>query len=99
MAAQDFFWNGTDLTIVDGDFKVDLSDPQHIELLLLAGPGQLRHDPLQGVGLARAKGGPLNAQALRRDIRQKLEADNYRIIQIAVDRNTQAVRVNAERQR
>lgn len=82
-----------------GDLAVGESDGQHISLLLLTSQGEWRADPLVGVGLRRyqsAPYGPVQAQALQREVAVQLERDGYQVLENDLS-NLAAARLNAVR--
>ena len=76
-----------DLAVDGGDFVTGASDDQHVALLLLLGQGELRADPLAGIGLRRyqsAPMGPAQRAELARDITIQLTRDGYRVDTVEV---------------
>lgn len=73
-----------DLIIENGDLKIGESDQQHVQFIFKARYGQFRQFPLVGVGIESYIKGSINAQALKREIKVQLEADNYRVNEISV---------------
>jgi len=89
-----------DLLIENGDFVVGPSDDQHIMLVLLNSPGQLRHEPLIGVGVQRYKNSRLDLIAitkLKQEIRLQLQLDGFDAATIETIIKDQEITVNAER--
>lgn len=89
-----------DLIFKDGDFYIDSSDQQHVQFIMKARYGQFRQFPLVGVGIETYQNGSINTQALKREIRTQLEADNYNVRQLLVgyDQTGQlTVSIDAER--
>lgn len=68
-----------DLVIENGDFKVSLSDGQHIEHILKADRGQWRQWPLLGFGLQKYLKGSPNRQELAQLVKLHLRADNFNV--------------------
>jgi hypothetical protein len=67
-----------DLLIVNDDFRIGLSDEQHIEDILISYPGEYKQSPLCGVNIRRAINGSIDG-VVRRDVRLNLEADGYQV--------------------
>jgi hypothetical protein len=89
-----------DLLIANGDFVADTSDDQHIMLVLLNSPGQLRHEPLIGVGIDRYKNsrlGLLEIIKLKQEIRLQLQLDGFDATTIETIIKDQDITVNGER--
>ena len=59
-----------DLIFVNGDIKIDESDTQHVEHILIADRGQFRQFPLIGVGISRYYHGSVNKQQLKQSTLQ-----------------------------
>ena len=70
-----------DLAIDKGDFIVGESDEQHLQLITLLEPGQIRHSPLTGLGMYKKLQGPLGPREqdqIRKDLYDQLQFDGYR---------------------
>ncbi|MGJ1198828.1 hypothetical protein ACR777_05330 [Sphingobacterium spiritivorum] len=70
-----------DLLIENGDFVYGESDEQHLQLIALLEPGQLRYSPLTGLSLFQRLQSPLNKiqqDRLRKDVYEQVEFDGYR---------------------
>lgn len=92
--------NTRDLLIENGDFVIQPSDDQHIMLVLLNAPGQLRHAPIIGVAIDRYKNSRLNLitiTKLKQDVRLQLQLDGFDSATIETLVNDQDITVNAER--
>ncbi|WP_268846732.1 hypothetical protein [Flavobacterium aestivum] len=61
---------------MNGDFVVDGSEAQHVELILKSEQGQWKENPELGANLHKAKSGVID-RFLNRDIRVQLEADGF----------------------
>jgi hypothetical protein len=70
-----------DLMIRDGDFVMGISDAQHVGLLVRLHKGNLKHEPLVGVGEKRLINGVVDGE-IRREIQLQLESDGYRVKEI-----------------
>lgn len=71
-----------DLRIERGDFVTGDSDEQHLQQIAVLRPGQLRHSPLTGLGIASRLMSPLGKtqqESLRRDAYLQLEIDGYNV--------------------
>ncbi|WEK18168.1 MAG: hypothetical protein P0Y49_15360 [Candidatus Pedobacter colombiensis] len=89
-----------DLLVENGDFSVGYSDDQHIMLVLMNSPGQLRHEPLIGIGIDRYKNSRLDhitIMKLKQEIRLQLQLDGFDASTIETIINDQEITVNAER--
>ena len=85
------------LIILNGDLKLDESDSQHIEHILISDKGQFRQFPLIGVGIKRALKGSSNPQSLKQQISVQLESDNYNVRKITIEPNPLNIEIDAER--
>jgi len=75
-----------DKIISNGDFLVDFSDSQNVELLLQIHQGHIRHNPLAGVGIIGSLNSPLDF-ILKQRISKQLIADGYKVNLIYKDNN------------
>ena len=73
-----------DIEISGGDLKIEPSDQQHIEHILRAKPGHFYQFPTLGVGIDENKLASINSEVLKQQIRQNLEADNYRVNKLEI---------------
>lgn len=73
-----------DIAIVNGDLKIIPSDQQHIEHILKAKAGHFYQFPTLGVGVDDNLLGSISIQALKQQIKQNLEADNYRVNKVEI---------------
>lgn len=79
-AATDILINSEgDMSIKNGDIAVGLSDPQHIEHLLFARPGQIRQHPTIGASQQDLILSNIHKATEKRKIRTTLVDDNYRV--------------------
>ncbi|MXV37685.1 hypothetical protein GO491_03170 [Flavobacteriaceae bacterium Ap0902] len=67
-----------DLDFRNGDFVVDDTQEQHIELLLLSKQGEWKDSPLTGCDIQKAQHGGIT-RMLDRHIRIQLEADGFQL--------------------
>lgn len=74
-----------DLMFSNGDFKVEDSDTQHIQILLDLSKGNLIQSPDVGVNLTSFLNSNNSIQQLRRAISLQLEKDGYTNIQVDLD--------------
>lgn len=74
-----------DLSFSNGDFKVEDSDTQHIQILLDLSKGNLIQNPDVGVNLISFLNSNNSIQQLRRAISLQLEKDGYTNIQVDLD--------------
>lgn len=80
-----------DLLIKNGDFVVDFSDLQHIELIVNFAEGALKQFPTQGVGIWAYSGSSGMARDLQRKINVKLDADGYHNIKVLLAQDSDGV--------
>jgi hypothetical protein len=87
-----------DLIILNGDFKVNESDSQHVEHIVIADKGQFRQFPLIGVGIKKTINGSVNPQRVKQQIKLQLESDGFNVRQIEVNPNDPLnIQIDAER--
>lgn len=88
-----------DIEIFNGDLKLAESDQQHVEHILRARPGQFYQFPTLGVGVDDKKLASINAQVFKQQIKQNLQADNFRVnkIDILGDIDNFTIDIAAER--
>lgn len=68
-----------DMFILNGDIAVGLSDPQHIEHLIFARPGQFSQHPTIGASSQDLILANIHKATEKQKIRTTLEDDNYRV--------------------
>jgi len=73
-----------DIAIKDGDLDVGISDPQHIEHIFKASPGQFYQFLTLGIGIDKFKKASIHKPTLKQKIRDNLQADDFRINKIDV---------------
>ena len=61
----------------NGDFKIDVSDQQHVQDTIVAFPSWWKQYPEEGVGIRSWLGAPLSTQEVSRIIRLQLQNDGY----------------------
>jgi hypothetical protein len=96
--AKDIIYNG-DIEFLNGDLKVDTSDAQHIEHVLIAFPGNYKATPLLGVGIEdylKAPLTPLVRQSLEREIKLHLETDGAKETFVSIDNNIANCEIQAK---
>lgn len=77
-----------DLAVSGGDFKVGLSDENHVEDILVANKGDYKASPAVGVGLIDYLHGPLSRgdrDKLTREIQIQLNEDGMKDSRVSVD--------------
>jgi len=84
MAVKDIILLDSDLHIVNGDFDVQESDSQHIELIIDSWIGSWKQFPLCGVGIENYIKSSGQSLALKRNIAVQLEADGFSEIDVYV---------------
>jgi|688.fasta_scaffold02285_44 hypothetical protein len=84
MAVKDITLLENDLYIINGDFSVQESDSQHIELIIDSWLGSWKQFPLCGVGIENYVKSSGQSLALKRSISVQLEADGFNSIDIYI---------------
>ncbi len=85
---KDFKLNeNKDLAFTNGDFAVDNTDQQNIELILLSHKGSFKEYPILGVGITDYLKSPeiISRLRLENEISNQLEYDNFRIKEVDVN--------------
>lgn len=96
MKAQDFLLDAQsgELVFKDGDFVIGESDGQHIEAIFILEPGELKSNPLVGIGIQKKINGSADGD-LRREAYLQLQADGYQVNQLNL--NEEIIEIDAER--
>ncbi len=95
--AKDFKIIDNDLYInSNGDFEVGLSDPQHVQDIIQSFKGWWKEFPLIGVGIDFYKGSVGTIQQIKKEIKQQLEFDGYRIDDLEIGEDFEA-KISGER--
>lgn len=76
--------NNHDLKIANGDFVINDSTDQNVELLFRITPGELKQHLETGIAIDRAINGSLD-RFLDRTIRVQMAADGYAIDKLAIN--------------
>lgn len=98
MAKDIMLGSDGDLLQKDGDIVFDESDGQNIEALLLLNQGDLKYSAVTGVGIMRITNSRLaNRQVVEGNIKQQLNADNWKDESIKFDPATGNISVDAVR--
>lgn len=98
MAVKDIILVDNDLSILNGDFVIQESDQQHIELIIDSWVGSWKQFALCGVGIDNFIKSSGQQQALSRQISVQLEADNYSNIDVTINPSDMLdITVNADR--
>lgn len=97
MSAIDFLLDDNDDLLEDdsGDIIEGVSDGQNIKDLLNLEPGELKYDPLMGVGITRYINGKADA-SLNKTISMQLQADRFVLNEFSIDRDGN-IDIDAER--
>lgn len=85
MAVNDIILEEKDLKVSNGDFVIEQSDPQHIELIIDSWFGGWKQFPLCGVGIDNFIKSAGQSLALKRAISVQLEADGYSGVDVTVN--------------
>jgi len=83
---KDILIKDDDLLIFKGDFYVDESDAQQVELILKSKQGEWKEAPQVGADISRAQNGAID-RSLYRDIRVQLEADGFSVKNLDINEN------------
>ncbi len=86
MASDILLEDNGDFKVVNGDFAVDYSDDQHIDLIMRSNPGDIKDHPLLGIGIDKYLNSPLSQgiqQRISRDVRLHLQSDNAKNISVS----------------
>ena len=76
---KDILFDDTgDIACLNGDFKFNISDDQHVMDLMQASPGHYKNNPLTGIGIINALNGVVDGN-LKRIARDNLSADGYKL--------------------
>lgn len=87
-----------DLLFINGDLAIGGSEGQHIEDILICGPGEIRQFPLLGFKLTRFVKSPNNnVERFKRDLTVQLELDGYEVNDIDVENGLASPTIDAER--
>jgi hypothetical protein len=74
--------------VASGDFVVNESDDQHVELLLITPKGGIRRSPAVGVGITRYyKKQSTDLKDFEREATVNLQADGYKATNMTIDAN------------
>jgi len=76
-----------DLKIVNGDFVINESDQQSIELILNSFPGAWKEFPTCGIGIKQYQASSGQSLNLKRNISVQLEADGFKVNGVNVKPN------------
>ncbi len=76
-----------DLEFENGDFTIENTDQQNIELILLSHKGSFKEYPILGVGITDYLKSPeiISRLRLENEISNQLEYDNFRIKEVDVN--------------
>lgn len=88
-----------DIAIRNGDFKVAVSDDQHIEHILIFNTGQVYQSPTIGVGIRSNLRGSETAESTKQRISRNLKEDLFNITTLTVAKTEEGevIDVNAKR--
>ena len=77
-----------ELEILNGDFKVDESDKNHIQLIIRTYLGAWKEFPRVGCGIDYYMASSGQETILKRNIAVQLAADNYKVLSIGLARQS-----------
>jgi len=88
-----------ELRFDDGDFKIEDSSNQEIQLLIKAQKGQFYQWPTTGFGIDSYRNASVNKDIIKSDLKQELQNDNFTVEEIVVggDIDQLLISVTAER--
>ena len=87
-----------DMEFLGGDLKVDTSDLQHIEHILVAFPGNYKASPWLGIGIEDYKNAtlsPKTVQTLEREIKLHLDSDGAKNTFVQIESKTLNTEIKA----
>lgn len=87
-----------DMEFLGGDLKVDTSDLQHIEHILIAFPGNYKASPWLGIRIEDYKNAtlsPKTVQTLEREIKLHLDSDGAKNTFVQIDSKTLNTEITA----
>ena len=90
---KDVLVSDFDLVISNGDFEVDNSQAQSVEILLISSQGEWKEYPEAGADIISAKNGMID-RFMDRKIRVQLEADGFKIQELNI--NEKGINLNGE---
>lgn len=82
-----------DLHFENGDFKIGVSDQQHIGDLFIAQPGENKEYPLCGFGAIRYIKRIITESEFKRDLKLQLEYDGYLNTTIDTSNGIESIRI------
>jgi len=88
-----------DLQFQDGDFKIGYSDQQHVEHIIKAFPGQYYQTPKIGVGIKKYLNASVSKQTVKRNIKENLELDNYRVNEVSIQGSIDEMNISIDAER
>lgn len=97
MARQDILFDEDgDLMISNGDFLIDDSNDQHVEIIFDAVKGEIRENPSLGFAAMHFLKSNVKDIDLKRALRVELNKDGYDDADIILSRETGVVTINVE---
>lgn len=100
MAYKDMITDqSNDLEFVNGDIRINESDSQHVEHIMIADKGQFRQFPLIGVGIKRQLNGSFNPQEVKQNIKLQLESDGYNVRQVVIEPTIDDFKIDIDAER
>lgn len=73
-----------DLSIIDGDLEIGISDNQNVYAILRAHKGQFYQYPSIGLGIDDFQNSPQTNRLLKKFIKEELSKDNYKAKNIEI---------------
>lgn len=83
---NDILIQDDDALAANGDFLVEASDAQHVELILRSKQGEWKENPQVGIGIIKTQGGAID-RFLYRNINVQLEADGFLVNTLNINEN------------
>ena len=84
IAVTDIIYGEEDISIENGDFETNLSDPQHIQHILTSNKGNFYMSPLLGANITQLLKGNASRIEISKLVRSELAKDNYRVIDVGI---------------
>lgn len=97
MARHDILLDDNDdLLIAGGDFAVDDSNDQHVEIIFDCVKGEIRENPSLGFGAMHILKSTLTDVDVKRQVRVELNKDGYEDADIVVNREMGVLEINVD---
>jgi hypothetical protein len=91
--APHFLYN-YDFDIRNGDLYNGNTDEQDAHFILIASKGQIRSDIQVGIGIYKKIGSNINKTELKKNIREQLENDGFKVAEVYILTYEDAIKLN-----